>query len=364
MSSPSPASSSDSDVPLRYAHTEDFAGLLQHVGASLWVTTYQVGKLIVLRPRGQRLSMLPRSFDRAMGLAVSQQQVAIGTRSHVWFLENDPSLVPAMNPNADHDGCFVPRRAHVTGDFRGHEIVLARDPGDAGSQPRLWIVNTLFSCLCTLDERHSFVPRWLPPFVDAVSAEDRCHLNGLAIRDGRPRYVTALASTNTPEGWRETKMDGGCVIDVDTGRTICDGLCMPHSPRWHRNRLWILNSGRGELLCVDPHDGRGEVVAHFPGYPRGLALRGGMAFVGLSQVRETATFGGVPLTAQGNLICGVWVVDLASGSVLGQIEFTGAVAEIFDVQLLPHVLDPIVIGVEKDMVHRVFSIPPTHGHPT
>lgn len=104
-----------------------------------------------------------------------------------------------------------------------------RSPG-AGAG--LWLVNTRFSCLCTIDSKHSFVPRWRPRFVSGLSPEDRCHLNGLGMRDGRPRYVTALGQTDERGGWRANKRDGGCLIDVDSGEIISQRLSMPHSPRW------------------------------------------------------------------------------------------------------------------------------------
>ena len=350
--------------PLRYAHTAELPGLLEHLDVSLWVTTYQAGKMIVLRSRADRLSMLPRTFNEAMGLAISRERIAVGTRAHVWFLENEPQFAAAFSTDHRGDACFLPRRAHVTGNLRGHEIAWDGTVGADDRRTNLWIVNTLFSCLCTLDDRYSFVPRWQPPFITELSGGDRCHLNGIAMRHGRPRYVTLLAATNEPAGWRQLKLTGGCVMDVTSNETILSGLCMPHSPRWHDGRLWLLNSGRGELLCINPVSGQADVVARFPGYPRGLALVNQVGFVGLSQVRETATFGGLPLTeGDSPLQCGVWAVDLRSGALLGRIEFLGAVAEIFDVQVLRGVRDPFVVGLEKETFEQTFVIPPTTRPP-
>ena len=53
-----------------------------------------------------------------------------------------------------------------------------------------------------------------PPFISAYAAEDRCHLNGLAIVDGQPRYVTALGQSDTRGGWRAGKSNGGIVMSV------------------------------------------------------------------------------------------------------------------------------------------------------
>src|SRR5262249_52310919 len=152
----------------------------------------------------------------------------------------------------------------------------------------LWLVNTRFSCLCTLDPGYSFVPRWRPPFVTALAAEDRCHLNGLALADGRPKYVTALGESDTADGWRPNKARGGVLLDVPSGAFVARGLSMPHSPRWHDGKLWVLESGTGRLLHVTVVSGQTEPVAELPGFTRGLALAGRYAFIGLSKIRETS----------------------------------------------------------------------------
>src|SRR3954469_23677727 len=243
-------------VEFHYIQTDSFVALLQQLGASLLVTTYQANKLLVARATRTGLSMLVRTFERPMGLAVDARRLAIGTRSQVWFLRNAPDIAPHVEPAGQHDACFLPRSCHVTGDIGVHELAWAGE--------ELWVVNTRFSCLCTLHPDYSFVPRWRPPFITALAAEDRCHLNGLAIVDGRPRYVTALSETDTANGWRANKSQGGCLIDVPSGEIVARGLSMPHSPRWHDGRLWILESGTGRLVLVDIATGRQVGVADLP----------------------------------------------------------------------------------------------------
>lgn len=96
---------------------------------------------------------------------------------------------------------------------------------------------------------YSFVPFWKPPFLTDLTAEDRCHLNGLAVVGGCPQYVTALGDTNTAAGWRLNKPHDGCVIDVPSGALVAHGLSMSHSPRWHDGRQWLLNRAPAACCC-------------------------------------------------------------------------------------------------------------------
>jgi uncharacterized protein (TIGR03032 family) len=285
-----------------------------------------------------------------MGLATSSDRLTLGCRDQIWEFRNAPDIAPQVEPFGKHDACFVPRSSHVTGDIGVHELAFAGD--------ELWLVNTRFSCLCTLDPAYSFVPRWRPPFVTALAAEDRCHLNGLAIVNARPTYVTALGTTDVRDGWRANKAQGGCVMDVASGEIVTRGLSMPHSPRWHDGRLWLLESGTGQLVFVDPTTGHRQTDAALPGFARGLALCGGYAFVGLSKIRPTSAMDGVPLAERRDqLKCGVAVVDLAAGRVCATLEFQTAVEEIFDVQLLGGVRFPDVMGFQQDTYRHTFIVP-------
>jgi uncharacterized protein (TIGR03032 family) len=338
-------------VEFHYTQSESFVALLQQLGASLLVSTYQANKLLAVRASSQGLSTLVRTFERPMGLAVDARRLTIGTSNQIWFLRNAPDIAPRVEPAGIHDACFVPRSCHVTGDIGVHEIAWSSD--------ELWIVSTRFSCLCTLDPDYSFVPRWRPPFVTALAAEDRCHLNGLAMVDGRPKYVTALGQTDTKDGWRTNKPHGGCLIDVSSGAIVARGLSMPHSPRWHDGRLWLLESGTGRLLLVDAATGQRQTVAEVPGFARGLAMCGQYAFIGLSKIRPTSAMDGVPLAQKREqLKCGIGVVDLRSGRVIAFLEFQTAVEEIFDVQVLAGNRFPEVLGFQKETIQNTFVVPP------
>ncbi len=261
-----------------------------------------------------------------------------------------PEVAPKVEPAGTHDACFLPRNRHVTGDILIHELAYA------GGE--LWAVATAFSCLATFDAAHSFVPRWKPPFISEVALGDRCHLNGLAVIDDRIAFVTALGQTDEPGGWRASKASGGCLISVDASEVVVDGLSMPHSPRWHDERLWLLESGRGSLATVDLDSGRVETVAELPGFTRGLVLVGDLAFVGLSQIRESSTFGDLPLTERlQERVSGVWIVNVRTGKELGFLRFEDLVQEVFDLALLPGARYPEIAEPGSSAVMSSFQLP-------
>lgn len=336
---------------LRSVHTASLPQLLHELSSSLLVTTYQAGKLIVVRENQGVVNTHFRVFDKPMGLAADAHGFALGCTRRVVHYANMPALSAKLDPPHRHDACYLPRGEHVTGDIDVHE--LARD-----DERNLWCVNTRFSCLCTFDADSSFVPRWRPGFVSALSPEDRCHLNGLAMVDGRPRYVTALGATDTVQGWRENKRDGGLLIDVTSDTVVCDGLSMPHSPRWYADRLWVLESGKGSLAYVDPASGKVHTLTELPGFTRGLDFLGPFAFVGLSQVRESALFSGLPLTErEAPRHSGVWVVDIRNGETVAFLRFEAAVQEIFAVSVLPGVRFPEVLEADDARIANAYMLP-------
>jgi uncharacterized protein (TIGR03032 family) len=322
---------------VRHEYSPGFPAILARLGTSLIVSTYQAGKVVTVGVRQGKLVFSFHNFERAMGVAVRPDRVAVGSRAQVWFLDAAPDLIPRLDPPDRHDACFLTRSSRYTGEIQGHELAWAGND--------LWAVNTAFSCLCKLHDEHSFEPRWRPPFVSTLAPEDRCHLNGLAMADGEPKYVTVLAESDTPQGWRPVKATGGCLIDVPSGETVARGFAMPHSPRVYHGRVWVLHSGVGRLVVVDPATGRWDDVAELPGYTRGLAMAGPYAFVGPSKIRESSTFGGVPIAERRDeLKCGVGAIDLRTGWRAGHLEFVSGVDEIFDVVALPGALDPLLSG--------------------
>ncbi|MEZ4770585.1 MAG: TIGR03032 family protein [Caldilineales bacterium] len=316
------------ETPLSSVYTSNLPAILDHFGISLAVSTYQAGKVILVRSDNGGINTHFRDFNKPMGLAVDGQRLTVGGQNTVWYYRNMPSVAPKLAPPGKHDAAYLPRQIHVTGDIDIHELAWGKDD--------LWIVNTRFCCLCTLDPDHSFTPRWRPHFVSGLAPEDRCHLNGLAMVGGQPTYVTALGETDTPGGWRANKRSGGVLMDVARNEVLLRGLSMPHSPRLWAGRLWLLESGQGSLAYADLPNKTWHTVATLPGFTRGVDFAGPLAFIGLSQVRETAVFSGIPLVERlEERICGVWVVNVQTGETVAFLRFESGVQEIFAVQIVP-----------------------------
>lgn len=337
---------------LEISCSRQFTAWLAEQNLSLAFTTYQAGKVffVGLKPEGG-LSVFERSFNRCMGLWAKGSTLYLSELYQLWRFENALESRQSYN---DYDCLYVPQVGYVTGDLDIHDLAV-------DSQGQLIFVNTLFSCLATVSDRHSFVPLWQPPFISRIAAEDRCHLNGLAIRDGQPRYVTAVSQSDVIDGWRDQRQAGGCVIDVSSNEVILTGLSMPHSPRWYRDKLWLLNSGTGELGSVDQKQGVFEPIAFCPGYLRGLALNGDFAIVGLSKPRHNKTFSGLPLdermiAKEVEPRCGVMIIDLRSGDIVHWLRIEGVVEELYDVAVLPGVRRPMAIGFKTDEICRVVTI--------
>ena len=297
---------------------KDLATWLQQQAISLAFTTYQTNRLFCLglTPTGSVVAH-ERLLDKPMGLFAQDDRLFLSSRYQIWEFQD------LLAPGETRRGCdrlYLPKHSHTTGDLNVHDVVL---DGDGN----LLFVNTDFSCLARLSERHSFEPLWQPPFISKLAAEDRCHLNGLALKDGEPAYMSACSSTDAAAGWRGHRRDGGVVIDIATGEIIARGLSMPHSPRWYRGRLWLHNSGTGELGWIDPASGAFQPLCFCPGFVRGLAFCGDHAIVGLSKLRARSFSGLVleeRLAADGQQAqCGLLVIDLASGQVEQWLRFRG-----------------------------------------
>ena len=334
--------------------SRQFISWLSEHQISLSFSTYQAGKLFFVGlSDSQELSVFERTFARCMGIGLDPKTQALWVASlyQIWRFEN------ALKPDQTHQGydrVYVPQVGFTTGDVDAHDIAV--------DQQGPVFVNTLFSCLARPSERYSFEPCWHPPFISKLAAEDRCHLNGLAIKDHQPAYVTCVSQTDVNEGWREHRQAGGLVIDVQDNEIIADGLSMPHSPRWYQGRLWVLNSGQGEFGYVDLKTGRFEPIAFCPGYLRGMSFHGDFAVVGLSKPRRKQDFEGLAL--QNKLEsknvkprCGLQVININTGDIVHELRIEGVVEELYDVCVLAGVKRPMAIGFVKEEIRHTLSLP-------
>jgi uncharacterized protein (TIGR03032 family) len=325
---------------LRVSVSYSFHDWLAQSGGSLAVTNMG-GGLVLIGMHNGKLSMIMRAFQRATGLLVHGPHLVMGTNHEIHYFVNSPKLAtiyPKAEPQA-YDGIFIPRRTYTTGRINTHDIGL-------GSEA-IWICNTAFSCLCILNDEWSFEPRWKPPFISELAPEDRCHLNGLTIRDGFPKYVSCLGETDTKHGWRPNINTGGCILETDSNEVIVRGLAMPHSPRWYRDKLYFLNSAAGELCVMDLNKGSYDVICCMPGMVRGMSFAGDTAIIGLSLLRSKAYEKMPRRPVQDRfdkLLCGVALVDLKTGKPFALLEFTTVVGELYDTAFLPGLRRPTLLS--------------------
>jgi len=341
-------------VEVSYEHSQSLPALLEQLELSVLLSTYQAGRVVSVGSHRGELRLGFSRFDQAMGLTRTASGIAVGTRDAIWSLPANREIAAHIRPEGEHDIAFLARSCHHSGPLMGHDL--------AWGNGRLWLVNTLFNGLVTIEGHWSFVPQWQPPFISGWAAGDRCHLNGLALaEDGSASaYITALGETDTENGWREHKATGGCLIHVPSGEAVLRGLSMPHSPRLYQGQLYLLDSGHGGLLRVDPLSGQRCTVANLPGFTRGLDCFAGYAFVGLSQIRETAVFGELAIGERPQeLKCGLAVVNLSRGSVDGLLWFHSGIEEVFAVAVLPGWRNPAVIGPDTstDASQTVWLVP-------
>jgi uncharacterized protein (TIGR03032 family) len=307
---------------------------------SLAFTSYQTGQLFLVgvHPNGT-VSFNQQNFSRAMGVAWHNERLYLGSLFQVWRLEN--MLRPGQIGNDAFDAVLVPRNAQTTGDIDIHEIGV-----DAAG--RVIFVNTKYSCLAALDLVHSFKPVWKPPFISKLAPEDRCHLNGMAMAEGSVKYVTAVSRSDVLSGWRERRHEGGVLIEVETGRIVTDQLSMPHSPRVVGSAVYALDSGRGQIIRIDPTTGAKTDIAFCPGFLRGMTIFGNHAIVTVSKPRD-GTFKGLLLDAElksrdAEAWCGILIVNLTSGDIVEWIKLEGHISELFDVTAMPNVRCPMSVG--------------------
>lgn len=311
-----------------FTYSANITEFLKQIKSTIVMTTYQSGKIMLMGQHNDKFDIRYKEFARPMGMYAKDGKIWAGLGHGIYQFANFSGVTSKLEDGKTYDACYLPQNIHFSADIDIHEMEYAKD--------ELYFINTKFSCLCIKEPNSSFKPIWKPPFITLLQPIDKCHLNGFCTRDGEPRYVTALGETDEPLGWRANKANGGILMDITTNEILVKGLSMPHSPRWHQEKLWLLESGKGALSYYDFKTKKVVEVAKLPGFTRGLTMLGDFAFIGLSKVRESATFSGLEITKLPKRVSGVWAVNIKTGKIVSYIEFTSGIDEVFAVSLLPH----------------------------
>lgn len=322
-------------------HSANLPDLLTKLNCSLALSTYQAGKVVFISPvNTERLIQFPRTFSKPMGIAADKERLAIATLTEVVVFNNASRMAAnyPKRPNT-YDALYLPRATYYTGEVDIHDLHWRGE--------NLLAVNTRFSCLCYIDHRYSFTPVWKPFFVDKIAPRDQCHLNGVAFENDEPRYVTALGKTSDEEGWRKNRQNGGVVLEVSTNSIVADGLAMPHSPRIYDQKLFLLESATGDLICLDPLSGKKEIVVSLNGFARGMDRVGDFLFIGLSHLRrKEGAFRDLPVSNK-SVFCGIVVVHLPTAKVVAHLKYENSVEEIYDVRVMRGLRRPGLISAQK-----------------
>ncbi len=338
-------------APFSCVYSPNLPELLMQLNCTIAISTFQAGKVLFISPKNEEeLVLLPRTFYKAMGIAIEEDKMAIATKSEVIVLKNSPQLAASYpkKPNT-YDALYTPRLTYYTGMVDIHDLHFGAD--------KLWAVNTSFSCLCSIDEVYSFTPQWKPHFITNLASEDRCHLNGLAMENGRPRYISALGKSDKPSGWRENIVKGGILMDVESNEVIANGLAMPHTPRIWDDKLYLLLSAGQRLVCLDPQNGKYETVTHIPGFVRGMAKYGDYVFVGTSKLRKnSSTFRHLEIAESANEAA-ITIIHLPTGAKVGKLTFRASVDELYDIQILPNMIRPNIINTYGNTHEQSLVIP-------
>lgn len=338
--------------PFTASYSPQVPELLNKLKCSIALTTYQAGKVVLISPHSdnEKLVTLPRSFQKPMGLEIQDDKMILSLKDEVITFQNskDLALHYPNKPNT-YDSLWVPRATHYTGQVDMHDIGFGKDA--------FYAINTSFSCVCKIDDFYNFTPVWHPPFIKEPVQGDNCHLNGLVIKNGLPKYTTALGTTDTPGGWREDIVNGGVLIDVEKNEIILDQLSMPHSPKIDNDELYMLTSANGEFIKVDIENKSYEVIKKFDGFCRGLSIYEDFAFIGFSKLRKnSSTFAKLKFSDKASF-AGIKIIHIPTRAEVGQIIYKTSIDEIYEVSVLKDTIRPNILNTQNQIHKLSLAIP-------
>ncbi|MFT5916951.1 MAG: hypothetical protein ACJAWV_002177 [Flammeovirgaceae bacterium] len=341
-------------APFSCTHSPNFPDFLQKMDCTILISTYQAGKVVLISAKDENnLVQLPRTFKKPMGIAIdkSQQRMAIATKDEVIVTANSKELAQTYpNKQGIYDALFMPRATYYTGLVDMHDLHF-------GENGTIWGINTVLGAICLIDSECSFKPVWTPPFISEMVAEDRCHLNGLAMKDGKPKYVTALGSGDKAGSWRDGIASGGIVMDVETNEIIAEGLGMPHSPRLYEDGLYVALSAEERIIRIDPVTHEQTTVAKSEGFIRGMSRIGDYLFVGKSKLRKnSSTFSKLEIADRATE-AGIDMIHIPTGATMSKLQYLASVDEIYDVQILKGMKRPNLLNTHTDL-HKYALVTP------
>ncbi len=363
-------------------YTDNFPKILKALNISLAITSYQSARLILIRSEGESIDTRFKAFSRPMGIYADESRITLGTFNQVVEFKRSDTLLEKIKTGAldntgnfsrkvlekdkeqmeelrkqreeeindvkQSDSLYLHRAALTTGMINIHDIAW----GDEG----LWVVNSTFSCLSTLSPDSSFIARWKPKFISELLPEDRCHLNGMAMLNGRPKYVTTFNMEDSRDSWSEGRIDYGTLIDIDTDEILIEGMIMPHSPKVYKGEVYVCESGLGVVWKYSPITKEKTEVVKLQGFTRGLFFYGGVMFVGLSQVRASEIKNPTPLSKEyDETYAGVWMINLEDNTEIGHIKFDGDVDQIYDIAIIPNSTMPELLNVSSSLTRHLFD---------
>ncbi|MBK7667288.1 MAG: TIGR03032 family protein [Sphingobacteriaceae bacterium] len=338
-------------APFSCTFTPQLSELLFKLKCSIAITTYQAGKLIFISPVDEnRITQLPRDFNKPMGFEIAGDKMILATKDEVHYFENSPELAKHYpNKKDTYDSLFLPRTTFYTGQVDMHDVAMGTDG--------VWAINTSFSCLAQVTGNFNFIPRWQPPFISNLVSEDRCHLNGLVMVNGKPKYVTALGTTDTHQGWRENIVSGGVLMDVETNEIILDKLPMPHSPMIYKGEFYMLLSASGELVKVNLKEKKYEVIKKLDGFCRGMDAIGDYMCVAMSKLRKnSSTFAKLPFAKTAD-VASIKVIHLPTQAIVGELTYQTSVDEIYSLKILKDSIRPNILNTINPLHKYSLSIP-------
>jgi uncharacterized protein (TIGR03032 family) len=331
-------------------YNQSLVDVLKSGRFSLLLTTYQAGKLILLCAKEDQIDQLPVTIKKPMGVAIQGSKLAIASIDEIQIFSREEQDRVRKKPELTEFDCiYLHRATYHTSPMDLHDLEFG--------EGLIWGVNTMFSCLSIHDVTYSFRPKWKPPFISELVPEDRCHLNGMAMVNNLPKYVTALSQDNTKQGWRKNKLKTGILMEVPSGEIILDGLSMPHSPRIYRDELYVLESGCGHLIKVNINDKSSELIYNFDCFIRGMSFHKNIALIGKSKIRESSKDFDDLDVKENSKHAGLIFFDMDKKEIIGEINYESDVEEIFDVQILENTINPVVITSQIERMNDIITLP-------